>query len=573
MRRAHVTTLRSRDHTARAALVALDRLLATRDPRRKRELLAVLAAARFGRARDLVRLQRIICFITAFPEDARVLRAARVLAETFHERVHRLPGAERSQVDDSGMAGTVTRDVYCASAARWLSERFGTNVELDWSELSGDAIAVLLAPSLHPLEREALEFTRQTTRRWFARARGERAGTALAWLLAQAPKRRAAYERFEQDFDVAEVPLAWRLGNGGGSITRNLLRTRRAWRADGMRRPGADTRAAILRPLEAIEVLPRRVAVRVVDVWRAALWSRTRTTSHVERPNLDECYLGDFGGGLQMAAIGIEPAARDVLEPSFGYLLMANGVPIGYGGFTPLFAQVNTGINVFPEFRGSEAAFAFAQALRLMQTLSGCVRFLINPYQFGGGNDEALQSGAYWFYYRLGFRSAHGTVQRLAEREFGRLQNDRQYRVPITLLRRLAACDLCLDLTIDAARRGFDEGWLPVLVNGIADALARMNEPNRAAAQRTLALQVARVLQVDAAAWPRHEREGFELLAPLVAQIEDLRQWSAQEKDALAQLCRVRLAPRERDYIVRMRDHARLREALAHAAQRAAARS
>jgi hypothetical protein len=573
MRLAHVTIIRSRDRTARAALVALDRLLATRDSLRKRELLAVLAAARFDRARDLVRLQRIICFITAFPEDGRMLRAARVLAETFHERVHRLPAAERPQLDDSGMAGTVTRNVYCASAARWLSERFGTNVELDWSELSGDAVAVLLAPSLHPLEREALEFTRRTTRRWFARARGERAGTALAWLLAQAPKRRAAYERFQQDFDVAKVPLVWRLGDGGGSITRNLLSTRCAWRTDGMRRPGADTRAAILRPVEAMEVLPRRAAVRVVDVWRATLWSRTRTTSHVERPNLDECYLGDFGGGLQMAAIGIEPAARDVLEPSFGYLLMANGVPIGYGGFTPLFAQVNTGINVFPEFRGSEAAFAFEQALRLIQTLTGCVRFLINPYQFGWGNDEALRSGAYWFYYRLGFRSAHGTVQRLAEREFGRLKNDRQYRVPITLLRRLAACDLYLDLTNDAARRGFDEGWLPVLVNGIADALARVNEPNRAAAQRQLALQVTRVLQVDLAAWPRHEREGLELLAPLVAQIEDLRQWSDQDKDALAQLCRARLAPRERDYIGRMRDHDRLREALARAAQRAAVRS
>jgi hypothetical protein len=548
--------------------VALDRLLATRDAQRKSELLGVLATARFRRARDLLRLQRILCFITAFPEERRVLRAARVIADTFHERVRRLPSTERARLDDSGMAGTVTRHVYCASAARWLAERFGANVELDWPALSGDAIAVLLAPSLHPLERDALEFTRRTTRGWLMRARAEPEGTALAWLLAQAPKSRIAYERFQQDFASAEVPLAWHLANGGGSITRNLLRTRVAWRTDLMRRPDADTHAAILRPLEAIQVLPRRAAVRVVDVWRAALWSRTRTTLHVERPNLEECYLGDFGGGLQMAAMGIEPAARDVLEPSFGYLLMANGVPIGYGGFTPLFAQVNTGINVFPEFRGSEAAFAFQQALRLMHTLTGCVRFVINPYQFGAGNDEALQSGAYWFYYGLGFRSVQGAARRLAEREFVRLQADRRYRVPITVLRSLAACDLYLDLTDGAAQRGFDERWLPALVNGIADAFARMNEPNRAAAQRKLAMQLARVLEIDLAAWSRQEREGFELFAPLLAQVKDLPQWSNRDKDALAQLCRVRLAPREREYIERMRDHDRLREALARAAQR-----
>ena len=568
-----MATIRPKDRAAQAALVALDRLLATRDSRRKRELLAVIATARFGRARDLLRLQRIICFITAFPEDRPLLRAARVLANTFHERVRRLPSAERARLDDSGMAGTVTRHSYCVTAAHWLAERFGANVELDWALLSGDSVEALLAPALHPLERDELEFTRRTTRRWLERARGQSTNTALTWLLAQAPKSGSAYERFQQDFDAAEFPLVWRLANGGGSITRNLLRTPRTWRADRMRHPSADTRATILRPLDSVQILSRRAAMRVLDVWRAALWSRTRTTLHVERPNLDECYLGDFGGGLQIAAIGVEPAARDVLEPSFGYLLMANGVPIGYGGFTPLFAQVNTGINIFPEFRSSEAAFAFEHALRLMHMVTGCVRFLINPYQFGAGNDEALQSGAYWFYYGLGFRSVQGGAQRLAEREFGRLQGDRQYRVPITLLRRLAAGDLYLYLTEDAAQRGFDERLVPALANGIADASARMNEASRAAAQRKLAVELARLLSIDLAAWSRHEREGFTLFAPLIAQLHDLPQWSNQDTDALAQLCRVRLAPRERDYIKRIRDHDRFREALAHAAQRAEGRS
>ncbi|MCK7501784.1 MAG: hypothetical protein MZW92_76130, partial [Comamonadaceae bacterium] len=125
----------------------------------------------------------------------------------------------------------------------------------------------------------------------------------------------------------------------------------------------------------------------------------------IEQPNLDECWQADFGGGLQMAAIGVRPGLRATLEVTYGYLLLANGMPIGYGGFTTLFAQVNTGINVFPEYRGGEAAFAFEQALRAMHTLTGCAHVIVNPYQFGAGNDEALASGAYWFYYRLGFRS------------------------------------------------------------------------------------------------------------------------------------------------------------------------
>src|SRR5262249_34298824 len=262
-----------------------------------------------------------------------------------------------------------TRHVYCASAARWLADRFPTAVELDWSALADDSVAPLLAPLLHPLERDTLEPTAKSARSWLERARGKQHPTALAWLLAEEPQGRAARARFERSFDAAKVQLAWHLADGRGSVTRNTLSTRIALRADGMRRPSMDTRAAIMQPLAAVTLLPRRAATKVLDVWRAALWSRTRTTLHIERPNLEECYLGAFGAGLQMAAIGIEPAARGVLEPSFGYLLLANGVPIGYGGFTPLFAQVNTGINVFPEFRGSEAAFAFEQALRMMRTL------------------------------------------------------------------------------------------------------------------------------------------------------------------------------------------------------------
>jgi hypothetical protein len=79
-----------------------------------------------------------------------------------------------------------------------------------------------------------------------------------------------------------------------------------------------------------------------------------------------------------------------MLEVNYGFLFLANGRPMGYGGFTPLFRQANTGVNIFPDFRGAEAAFVFQQYLRMIHTIAGCTRFIINPYQLGDGNDEAL---------------------------------------------------------------------------------------------------------------------------------------------------------------------------------------
>jgi hypothetical protein len=567
-----VTGRRDASARAAAALRALERLLPQYGggaAARKRQLLAELAGLRFERAKQLVALQRIVCFLSAFPDDAAVHRAARRLASGFAARVARLPRAEREQLDDSGAAGSLTRHSYAADAARWMRRRFAAAVAIDWkADNAAEALASLIEPRLEPMEAEAADLSRRGIRQWLAQARGER-DSDLAWLLAQAGTG-AARREFDRAFDAAEVPLAWRLDDRSG-ITGNTLRQPVLPRGNGMRRASGDAQTTVLRPIE-VQRLSRRGAARLLAVWRAALWSRTRSVLQIEQPNLDECYLADFGAGLQFAAIGVVPPRRGLLEATYGHLLVANGMPIGYGGFTTLFAQVNTGINVFPEFRGSEAAYAFEQALRVMHAIAGNARFVVNPYQFGAGNDEALASGAYWFYYRLGFRSAEAAVRALAEKEFARLRAAPGYRVPIATLRRLATSDIHLDVAADAGERFFDEAWLEHLAAGITPALAREGVASRAEALARLTRRIAGLLGVHLAGCSATERRGLAQFAPILAQIDDLADWPTADRDALTQIVRARWAVRERDFIAGMRGHDRLRVALGAAAQRRALR-
>ena len=159
-----------------------------------------------------------------------------------------------------------------------------------------------------------------------------------------------------------------------------------------------------------------------IDLARSALVARAREVHAMSYPNADDVHVADLGEGVELAVIGVPPAQRLLLEANYGYLLISNGVPIGYGGVSPLFRQANTGINVFDPFRGSEAAFLWAQTLRAFRTLFGTRRFVINGYQFGAGNSEAIASGAYWFYYRLGFRPSLAENASLAAAEAERLQ-------------------------------------------------------------------------------------------------------------------------------------------------------
>jgi hypothetical protein len=410
------------------------------------------------------------------------------------------------------------------------------------------------------MEAEAADLSKAGVRQWLAQARGRHGGNDLDWLLAQGGFGRARRE-FDRDFDTAEVPLAWKLDDRAG-ITGNVLRGPVAPRGGGLRRASGDARSTILQPLP-VERLSRRAAARLLDVWRAALWSRTRTVFQIEQPNLDECYLADLGAGLQFAAIGVAPDRRGVLEATYGHLLLANGMPVGYGGFTTLFAQVNTGINVFPEFRNSEAAFAFEQALRAMHALTGNARFIVNPYQFGAGNDEALQSGAYWFYYRLGFRSTRPEVRALAEKEAVRIRGDSRYRVPIATLRRLAACDVDLDVTENARQMFFDEARLQDLAAGITAAIAREGALNRAEALKRLSGRIADALGIRLTNWTALEQRGFAQFVSVLAQIDDLATWPKADRDALGTIVRARWAAQEREFIAGMRGHERLRTALA----------
>src|SRR5208282_5271144 len=100
---------------------------------------------------------------------------------------------------------------------------------------------------------------------------------------------------------------------------------------------------------------------------------------------------------------------------------------------------MEVGFNTFYTFRGGEAGWIYAQVLRSLCHLMGTTCVSVYPYQLGHDNEEAIESGAFWFYRKLGFRPGRADLQRLAEREESRIAADSKYRTPARTLRRLAA--------------------------------------------------------------------------------------------------------------------------------------
>jgi hypothetical protein len=544
--------------TGRASAATAGRILAELASARRRygpgaadtklRLLEQLGNLELRSARDLGRAHEHALYLAAFPDDARVLRAARAHLATTGERLTRLPRRMRAKLDDSGLAGTRSRHSYDASIATWLGARYPGQAEIDWPALRDPGrLEALLRLVLLRAEEDGFDSSDVGTADWLRSAAGD-SGTALAWLLQSLRHGPGTSRAWGALYTDAELPVVWTLGTGPGSVSGARLRSARVVFRRGMRPTPPDPVAHVATPLPGIRQLDRRAARQVIDLARIALTARCREAYVVNHANAGEVYLADLGEGAAVAVIGADVAHRPPLETNFGFLLLANGVPIGYGGVSPLHRQANTGINVFPAFRGSEAGYLWAQALRAFRTLFGVQRFIINPYQLGAGNSEAIASGAFWFYYRLGFRPVSRALRDLAAREASRLRGQRHHAGERATLRRLAQEDV--ELLIPGGERAarFEERWLPRV--GLASTAALVDVARTPRAVAAFVQQVARLVGAgNPRAWTANERAGAATLAPVLALIEDLGSWPKAERRALGRLLRLKGAPREADFV------------------------
>jgi hypothetical protein len=143
---------------------------------------------------------------------------------------------------------------------------------------------------------------------------------------------------------------------------------------------------------------------------------------------------------------------------------------LGYHEGLSLFERVEIGLNLFYTFRDGESAWAYARLMRLYKQVLGVNTFSIDPYQLGGsGNEEGIESGAFWFYRKLGFRPVRAELAKLVAAEEQKIAARRNYRTSPRLLRRLASGHVIYE-SGDAATPG---EWDRFLVRNVGLAVNR----------------------------------------------------------------------------------------------------
>ncbi len=552
------------------ALGELERIQSTFGPGiapRKRALIGALARSRLPTARAIVRFHEALLFLSAFPDDRAILSVVRAALDGFGRRPD--VARHRNALAGTGIAGTVIRFPFFWFTARWLARRWPDRLAIDWQGWEKKGGLEDRLPHLLPYcETLTLDQLTYPPREWLRRLKGTGESDA-SFLIRRFDGLDAGSFGRESAYNELAIPLV--LAPGPTTPARSRARWPRV-RVAYVTRPLSTGRPDLLREAlrapRSVRAVPRAEATRLIDLARVSMATRERDLDAFEKADPRDVRWIDSGGGLAFACFGVVPSRRLMLESVYGFLTLKNGVPIGYVLASALFGSSEVAYNVFETWRGAESAQVYGRVLGMLHHLFGSTTFSIDPYQLGHDNEEGQQSGAWWFYHKLGFRPVAPRVLRLMKRELGRIRRDAAYRSSPATVHRLAAASMFLHL--GRPRR---DVLGAIGIENVGLALSRFLADgwgaDRERALEDCAREARRLLGVTSlAGWSREERRWCRRWSPLICALPGLARWTAAERRALVTVLRAKAGPRESDFVALFDRHAKLRRAILRLAAR-----
>ena len=538
---------------------------------RVEKLLASLQGCEFADAESLIKFHDAVLFLRAFPQSRKVVTLAdRLLGGILHS-VKRLRNSEVGDLDlfdseeFSGIAGTALIDNLTYEVARWLASRFPQELSVEWDiddqarQMSGSL------PQVLPLLGDDCFVEADTPYlRWLKTAAGG-ADKILPWLLRRVEALPLGLLEKTAWYDALRISVRWELGNSPVSRTHARRNPPQTYVHDTplVRRNQVSLEAEFASPPLAVRKLARREAKDVLDLSREVLTVRYRELWGTTRGVATNLMRADVGRGVSIFLWGLPPERRLPLRAYHCGVTLKNGVPANYFEAISLFEWVEVGFNTFYAFRDGETAWIYSKLLHLLHQATGVSCFSVYPYQLGADNEEAIKSGAFWFYRKLGFRPGDAEALAITQREEVKIARKPGYRTAARTLRRLAEEHAFYETghENDDGRRGlWDKFSTRTIGLAVQRRMAEKFGGDPVKMRQAAVTSLGKTLNVDPAKLSVAEQEAFADFAVVLAMAPDVSRFSREAKAALVEIIYAKTAPDESRYLRLLQKHSALRD-------------
>lgn len=505
-----------------------------------------LAKANITNSKLLLEYHDALLFHKAFPTDKNILSTAiSSLAKIAETLAHVKP----SFLEKLSLSGLPKTDILCNfsfTLANKLANYFPGKLYYHSDECSIETARNIMQALLPGVDyQNASQGELKLKARIKAISGHTKDDSIIKWLLGIFDASNLPLDIKEELYRQMKVYIRWQLGND--NFNRSTLQfntTKIFYHKDFIRQvDSAKVLRTKIREPEKITLLHKELLAKTMQCSLAFL---NRETDPVTYCDTNEIEFFDMGRGLQIALVGMQKEKRLALESYVGYMAFKNGVPASYGGGWMWGERCKIGVNIYSAFRGGESAWLFCQIMRLYYQHFNIRHFIVKPYQFGKGNPEGLQSGAFWFYYKLGFRPMDDSLKQLADGEMQKIKSDKNYRTTLQTLKKFTESNIEWKLAPKTVPY-YDAG---LLSEKISHYINTKFDGNRTAAIKTCTQKLQGLLPKNSISHANETDKTIFTNWALLAGMIEVEKLSKKEINAIARLISLKQGGKERNYIV-----------------------
>ena len=514
----------------------------------KIQLMDELASSCDLKAKSIKSVHQLLLGLMAYPDDKKLLIKAEEAMSNLYRKIYD-HGSLQNTLIASGYYSTNIECNFSYAIVRFLTQHFPGQITIHSASSSVDSQKAVLKLLLPHTEYSLIHSCEKDLKQRIKQFKGNNTLTDLEWLLqliAQSPmiEKEKAFV-----YNQLGVFIQWKISSLDKSV--GLLRGPNSpvyYHKEALDKK-TDLHSIINKKLPAPKKLSAVEKENIITAARLSLVYLYRETEPFSNANNNDITLFELDKGISIALFGSIPEKRYSLESYIGYMVFKNNIPMSYGGGWLFGERCQFGINILEAFRGGESSLVICELLRVYHQYFGAQRFVVKPYQFGLHNNEAIKTGAFWFYYKLGFRPEDEKLKALALEEENQKLKNPNYKSTEATLRNYTKSNLALVLKPNA----FPIYDAEALSQKITQHINQTFNGDREKALNTCYTRLKKNLNLTTKNWKEIDVEYAKQLSVLFDTMPNSKEWQLKNKDQIVKLVLLKSETTELPWILHLR--------------------